>query len=679
MNRTSRTRTRNALPPAERSTAQANSISKKNLQWIPTLIIAFVSFSVFLPALSNQFVNWDDYETLVDNPHYRGLSWGHVRWMFTTFHMGHYQPLSWLTLGLDYLLWGTNPFGYHLTNLFLHSANAVIFFFLARLLLKRAFNLANDSSNIRLDLAAGLAALLFSIHPLRVESVVWATERRDVLSGLFFLMTLYGYVQSHTDANEKSRRSWLAWSLGAFVLSLGAKASAITLPLVLVLIDIYPLRRLRGSWRSWPKPETTKILWEKLPFAVLAIVFAILAIFAQQSAGALRPVQQYLISYRVGQALYGIIFYLWKSILPFNLSPLYELPYDFDAWIPLFPLCGAAVVAISAVFYLLRHRWPALLAAWLYYLLLLAPVAGIAQSGPQLVADRYSYFACMSWAVLLGGTFYYFCDFLTARARYSLVWVTASGPFGLVLVILGLMSWRQSEVWRDTKTLWRHVIAVAPESSIAHYNLGRIFESDSQFAEALEYYRRALVNNPLNADAHYNLARLLAKQGEPDEAISHYRTVLKIRPKDAEAHNNLGLLLVARGESEAGLSEFQQAVQLDPKYAKAFFNMGRVLAQQSKLNDATQNLQRALSVSPNEVEILVVLADILTRQRRFAEAVTHLQKAAAIKPEIADVHVALARALAAQGKREEAEKHYQEALRLLKTKSAAPPSGGAIQ
>src|SRR4030095_12872355 len=284
------------------------------------LIVAIATFVVFLPSLSNQFVNWDDYETLVDNPHYRGLSWGHVRWMFTTFHMGHYQPLSWLTLGLDYLLWGTNPFGYHLTNLVLQSANAVVFFFLARLLLKRAFKLANDKSNIHLDLAAGLAALLFSIHPLRVESVVWATERRDVLSGLFFLMTLYGYVRSHTDANEKSRRSWVALSLGAFVLSLGAKASAITLPLVLVLIDIYPLRRLRGAWRSWPKPQAIKILWEKLPFAVLAIVLAIIAIFAQQSAGALRPVQQYFISYRVGQALYGIIFYLWKSILPFNLS-----------------------------------------------------------------------------------------------------------------------------------------------------------------------------------------------------------------------------------------------------------------------------------------------------------------------------------------------------------------------
>src|SRR5262245_6577991 len=478
-------------------------------------IVAAATFIVFLPALSNQFVNWDDYETLVDNPHYRGLGWPNLRWMFTTFHMGHYQPLSWLTFALDYVIWGTNPFGYHLTNLVLHSANAVVFFFLARILLRRVFKLADDTSPILINLSAGLAALLFSIHPLRVESVVWATERWDFLSGLFFLLTVYGYVRAQT-YTEKSRRLWSAVTFVSFILSLLAKASAITLPVVLLLIDVYPLRRLEGNWRSWTTPEAKKIFWEKMPFAILAGIFALFAILAQQSAGALRPVQQYFFSYRVGQAFYGVIFYLWKSILPFNLSPLYELPYDFDAWMPLFLFCGAAAAAISVALYALRRRWPGALAAWICYLLLLAPVAGIAQSGPQLVADRYSYFSCMSWAVLLGGVFYYFRGSLVARSLDRSIIVAA--PLSLVLVILAMMSWRQSEIWRDTKSLWNHVIAVAPESSYAHYNLGRLLEDDGQFVEALERYRRALVSNPLIADAHYNLARLLAKQNQLDEA-----------------------------------------------------------------------------------------------------------------------------------------------------------------
>ena len=643
------------------------------------IIVALTTFAVFLPGLSNQFVNWDDYETLVDNPRYRGFGRSQLRWMFTTFHMGHYQPLSWLTFGLDYVLWGMNPLGYHLTSLVLHTASAVVFFFLARLLLSYAFRISDAKAKIYLNLSAGLAALLFSVHPLRVESVTWATERRDVLSGLFFLLTLYCYARAHANADEKSRRSWLAFSLTAFVLSLGAKASAITLPLVMILLDVYPLRRMAGTWRSWFTPEARKILWEKLPFALLAVSFAVIAIFAQQSAGALRPVQQYFISYRVGQAVYGVAFYLWKSIIPLNLSPLYELPYDFDAWMSLFLVCGITVLAISVILYVLRNRWPAVLAAWIYYLVVLAPVAGLAQSGPQLVADRYSYFSCMSWAVLLGAAFLYLLNSLDARLGRQSVLIAALPVPGLVLIIFALMTWKQTQVWRDTRSLWNHVIAVAPQSSVAYYNLGRIVENEGQFPEGLEYYRRALSYNPLYADAHYNLARLLAKHGEQSEAIAHYRDALKIRPNDADAHNNLGLLLAARGETAAALDEFHRALQIDPKYAKAFFNLGRVLAQRNELDKAIENYRQALAVSPNEVEILVVLADALARQEQFAEAVMHLQKAITLKPEVPDIHVALARALAAQGKRDEAEKHYQEALRLLKAKSPAPPSGGASQ
>ena len=679
MKPTSRTRTKKAIKTSERSNDQTRTIGEDKRRWILAAVIALLSFVVFLPGLSNEFVNWDDYETLVNNPQYRGFGWSQLGWMFTTFHMGHYQPLSWLTFAFDYWLWGMNPLGYHLTNLVLHSVNAVVFFFLGRRLLSYAVRLTNDRNELYINLSAGLAALFFSVHPLRVESVVWVTERRDVLSGLFFLLTLYGYVRAHANADGKSRPSWLAFSLTAFVFSLSAKASAITLPLVLLLFDVYPLHRLAGTWRSWFTPDAKKILWEKLPFALLAILFAIIAIFAQQSAGALRPVQQYSISYRVGQAVYGIIFYLWKSIIPLNLSPLYELPYDFEVWVGIFLFCAGAVLAISAALFLLRRRWPAVLAAWVFYLIVLAPVAGIAQSGPQLVADRYSYFSCMSWAVLLGGGFLYLLNSLDARLGRHSVLIAALPVPGVVLIILVFLTWMQTQVWHDTRSLWNHVIAVAPESSVAYYNLGRIAENEGQLAEGLELYRRALRNNPLNADAHYNLARLLAKQGEQSEAIAHYRDVLKIRPNDADAHNNLGLLLAARGETAAALDEFHRALQIDPKYAKAFFNLGRALARQNELDKAIESYRQALSISPNEVEILLVLADALARQEKFAEAVMHLQKAITLKPEIPDIHVALARALAAQGKRDEAEKHYQEALRLLKAKSPAPPSGATIQ
>src|SRR6266511_239438 len=233
-----------------------------------------LAFLVFLPSLWNGFVDWDDDRNLVQNPHYRGLGWEQLTWMFGGNDTNFYMPLTWLNYGLDYALWRMNPAGYHLTSLILHALSACVFYFVALRLFRTARG-GEPISDSALRAGAALAALFFSIHPLRVESVVWATERRDVLSGLFFLLTLYCYVRSHTDANEKSRPSWVALSLGSFLLSLGAKASAITLPLVLVLIDIYPLRRVAGTWRSWFTPEAKKILWEKLPFDVPAIIFAL--------------------------------------------------------------------------------------------------------------------------------------------------------------------------------------------------------------------------------------------------------------------------------------------------------------------------------------------------------------------------------------------------------------------
>jgi protein O-mannosyl-transferase len=540
-------------------------------------------------------------------------------------------------------------------------------FILARRLLSKSFQVAEDAPILGLDVAAALAALLFAVHPLRVESVAWATERRDVLSGLFFLLTLSFYIRSQDDSETHLRRTWFAMALIAHFFSLTAKATAITMPAVLLLLDIYPMRRISWRWQSWFGFDGRKVLWEKAPFIVLAVLFAIIALFAQQRAGALRPVQQYFFTYRVGQAAYGIIFYLWKSILPLALSPLYELPFDFDVWTPIFVLSGIAAVSITVALFLLRHRWPAGLACWVYYLVLLAPVLGVAQSGPQLVADRYSYLSCMSWAILAAGGFFHLWQSADRRPARRRVLIATSVIVIAVLIGLGEIAIKQTRVWHDTRTLWQHVIAVAPQSSIAYYNLGRMLEDENKPKDALAYYNYALTINPAYADAHYNLARLLAKQGLQVQAIDHYRQSLAIRPNDADAHNNLGLLLALRGEVEPSLEEFQKAVRIDPNYGKAFFNMGRIIARQGKPDEAIQNYRRALQLNPDEVAVLTELGDELARQGQLDEAIVHLTKAVTVKPGLPDAHVALARALAAQGKIMEAEKHYREALRQLKS------------
>src|SRR2546426_6981583 len=245
------------------------------------LVIAFSTFAAFLPALQNQFVSWDDAENFLDNPHYRGLGWTHLRWMWTT-HLGHYIPLTWMTLGLDYLLWGMNPVGYHLTSLLLHAANAVVFFFVVRRLLTRALPGPSERGHA-LAVAAGVAALVFAIHPLRVESVAWATERRDVLSGLFYLLTILVYLRDR-ERGERGR-GWYWLSVAVFVCALLSKSMVVNLPVVLLILDVYPLRRLGGAVGWWSE-RARRVYVEKIPFVLLAAAASAIAVMAQSSVHA---------------------------------------------------------------------------------------------------------------------------------------------------------------------------------------------------------------------------------------------------------------------------------------------------------------------------------------------------------------------------------------------------------
>jgi len=595
-----------------------------------------VSCAPFLPALWNDFVEWDDYENIVNNPHYRGWGWSQLRWMFTTFHLGPYQPFSWVTLGFDYLIWGMNPFGYHLTNLVLHTANAVFFYYVSRRLLSIVWSIPDEAGQAQLGWSAALAALLFAIHPLRVESVVWATERRDVLSGLFYLGTIYAYLRANSKpVSELEARRWRSTALVLFVLSLLSKATAMTVPVVLLILDIYPLRRLQWQPRDWLTQGGRTVLREKIPFIIVAVGFALLALIGQQQAAAFKSLETHGLGSRLAQAFFGTVFYLWKTLVPAKLSPLYEIPPHFTPWDPFIVTSVAAAIVITLALYLLRARWPVGLACWAYHVVILAPVLGIVQTGPQLVADRYTYLACLSWAALAGGLFFYSLQ----RQSGAMAGLVAPIAAAAILTPLGLLTWHQTAIWRDTGTLWRHALKLDPNSSIAHYNL----------------------------------ARFLATQGNHSEAVAHYHQALRIRPEDTDARNNLGLLLARQGEIEAALEEFQKTVDIDPHHARAYFNMGRVFARQREYELAIRNFQQALKLQPNEAEIYVGLGNVFVLQGRLEAATTQFELAIKLKPESAEAHVALARALAAQNKNEDAEKHYQQALQLLKAQNTAPP------
>src|SRR3989475_3579790 len=577
------------------------------------LVIAFSTFAAFLPALQNQFVSWDDAENFLDNPHYRGLGWTHLRWMWTT-HLGHYIPLTWMTLGLDYLLWGMNPVGYHLTNLLLHAANAVGFFFIVRRLLARAVPSPSEHG-YALAVSAGVAALVFAIHPLRVESVAWVTERRDVLSGLFYLVAILLYLR----ACERGARGrgWYWLSVAVFGCALLSKSMVVNLPVVLLILDVYLLRRLGGAVGWWSEPAR-RVYVEKIPFVLLAAAASAVALMAQLSHNTMVSVVQLSALGRLALSVYGLSFYLWKTVAPVNLSPLYELPPTVNPWAPPFLLSYGLVVAITALVLAFRRPLPGLLAAWVAYVVVLLPVLGIFQSGPQIAADRYTYLASLGWAILVSA------GVLSHWRRRPFLF---TGLAACVLFGLGILTWNQVQVWRDSEKLWTHALATYPKSSIAENNLGNVRANQSKLAEAIEHYRQALDINPEHASAHYNLGNVLAQQGMLAEASEHHRQALRLKPDYADAHNNLGNVLAQQGMLAEASEQYQRALQIRPDDADAHNNWGVALARQGKPAEAVEHFRRALEIKPDFAKAASNLGLALAQQGKLAEVVEHSRRA----------------------------------------------------
>src|SRR5438445_581387 len=586
MSRKKKARGREAIADRELREPVAPSLSQRSASWLVPVLIALVTVTAFLPTLRNQFVSWDDDKNFLENPDYRGLAWTNLRWMWTT-HLGHYIPLTWMTLGLDYLLWGMNPLGYHLTSLLLHAANAVVFFFIVRRILTLALPAPSERGHA-LTASAGVAALVFAIHPLRVESVAWVTERRDVLSGLFYLLTILMYLRA-CERGER-RRGWYWLSVAVFICALLSKSMVVNLPVVLLILDVYPLRRLGGAIGWWSEPAR-RVYVEKIPFVLLAAAASAIAVMAQSSVHAAASLAQLSLPGRLVVSAYGLGFYLWKMVVPVNLSPLYELPRTMDPVAPPFILSYALVLAITAIVLALRRPVPGLPAAWVAYVVVLLPVLGILQSGPQIAADRYTYLAGLGWASLAGA------GLLSTWRRWPPFVLT-----GLAVVLLsglGTLTWNQVEVWHDSGKLWTHALAIDPKTSMAQFGLGRVRADQGKPAEAIEHYRQALNINPDYGAAHYNCGVILGKQGKPAEAIEHYRLAVQMRANSADAHNNWGVVLGQQGRLADAVEHFQQALRLKPDFAEAHNNWGFALAQQGNRAEAIEHYRHALRLNPD--------------------------------------------------------------------------------
>ncbi len=555
-------------------------------RWLLRLFIFALTFAAFASGLSGEFVNWDDDANIVYNEGIREFDAEHVGWMFTTFHGGHYQPLSWFSLALDHAVWGLKPFGFHLTNLLLHCLASVLFFDVALILLAHGFKKKDPADCIPLHRAALIAALLFSIHPLRVESVSWVTERRDVLSGVFVMLTVLGYLrhQSWTGVG------WLFFSWLMFALTLMTKASAVPLPLVLLIIDAFPLRRLQMSKHS----VTIRVI-EKIPYIVCSITASVLAIKAQAAAQAWQSIRQFDLASRFAALLYSLCWYPMKFLVPTKLCAFYPIPERAQLLGTSLAISAIIVIVAAIVLLLLRRKWPAVLGAAVAYALLLGPVSGIAQSGEQLVADRYGYLSLLPFAILVAAALHKIKlnskdnpsrkSFATLL-RTSMV-VYLAGLFGLTVF--------QATTWADSLTLWNHALRVGVESNIAHVN----------FAEKLR------------------------ELGEHRLANQHYERAAQLDPSDAKALNGMGITALRVGRPDEALRHLERAIEINPTHAKYQFNIAELYAGYGRLKDAADHYRAAIDSAPCFVQAIGRLAAVEEAAGQFAAAKATLEQGVA--------------------------------------------------
>ncbi|HEV2391764.1 MAG TPA: tetratricopeptide repeat protein [Verrucomicrobiae bacterium] len=602
--------------------------------WVACLLLFLAVLAAFVPALNNDFISFDDGTYVTQNQHVQtGLSWRGVRWAFTTSHGSNWHPLTWLSHMLDYQVYGLRPWGHHLTSIFFHGANSVLVF----LLLMKMTN-----SSWRSLFVAGIWAL----HPLRVESVAWVAERKDVLSALFFLLTLWAY----TTYAQRKPAAWRYYilALAFFACGLMSKPMLVTLPFVLLLLDFWPLRRLSSS-------PLGLLLLEKLPFLVLALLSSLVTFLVQNNAGATLLLGRLSFGDRLANAVVSYCRYLGDIFWPANLAIFYPHPGNWPAGSVL--AASVLLVAITVIVFLTRRERPYLLMGWLWFLGTLVPVIGFVQVGRQAMADRYTYLPSLGVLVAL--------TWLVPSPQAARSRATVFSAVGLALALLcGAITFHQTGFWKDSETLFRHAIAVVPDNYLAHGNLGNALEKQGRLAEALREYEEVLRLKPDDVNTRNGLGSLFLELGRTDNAIAQFDEALRRLPTFAEARSNLGYLYQRQGRLEQAALEYREALKLDPKDFRIHLNLAGVLVAQGHSQEAVAELSQAVELNPDDSSTRNDLGSVLFNLGRLDEALGEFEQAARLDSNSPEAHFNLGAALAAAGRREEAIIQLKLALKL---------------
>ncbi len=615
-----------------------------------TLVLA--TLLAYAPVVRNELINYDDPQYITSNPHVaRGLTGENVCWAWTTFYAANWHPLTWLSLQLDVQLWGRRPGGLHVMNVLLHAANVLLLFgWLSRLTGQTG--------------RSALVAALFALHPLHVQSVVWATERKDVLSTLFWLLSMWAY--AFYAARPNGARYGLV--VLAFAMGLLAKPMLVTLPFVLLLLDYWPLGRLHlpGTEVKCPAVSWRWLVLEKVPLLALAVASCVVTVVAQHSGGAVYGLARLTIGGRLANALSGYGWYLAKTAWPADLAAYY--PHPWEEWSGLAVLGSVVVLGLVSTALLWKWRRPWLVVGWLWFLGTLLPVIGLVQVGDQAVADRYTYVPHIGlFVVLVWGS----AEVLD-RLRWPMRWQV--GLASSVLVLLSACTWTEVGHWQDSKTLWTHALAVAAPNSNAYYLLGNAQLESGNVEEAIASLNMALklpqASDPLLAGRSHGLLGIAhAVRGEDETAIAHLLRAAELfqgldRQLATLAQYHLGLAYRRRGQSAAALAAFRAAVENGPEFAPAHLELGNELIGRKLFREAETECLVAVQQSPDNAEAHNRLGVALAGQGQSERALRSFDEAIHLGPELKMAHVNRGALLSGLGRLDEAAADYQTALQL---------------
>jgi Flp pilus assembly protein TadD len=614
--------------------------------WTPALLLGLLTLALYWPATRHDFVNYDDEVYVTSNARIQGgLTLNNLKWAFVTPVDANWHPLTVLSHMLDCQLFGLKPWGHHLTSVLLHALNTVLVFLLLRRLTGATWRSA-------------IVAALFGWHPLHVESVAWVAERKDVLSACFGLLALIFYAR-YVDgfkSQDPKLKIFYPLSLLIFACGLMSKAMLVTWPLVMLLLDYWPLNRISNLKNDEKDGTLAWLVWEKMPFFVLAAAACVITFVVQKHQGALDPGEKLPVLARAGNALVSYCRYLGKLFWPVKLAVFYPHP---GYWPPQDVLLAAGLLtSVSVLFWWVRRRYPFMPMGWMWFLGTLLPVIQLVQTGSHAMADRYTYipslgvFIIVTWGV---------CE-VTRRWRHPTPWLCAT--VGVVLVLLATLTRRQLGCWQDSETLFRHAFAVTENNYLAHNDLGFVLFKKGQGDDAIIHYREAIRMKPDFAEARNNLGIALCNQGRLDEAISQYQTAIRLNPRFAEAYDNFGIALFDKGEVGEAIKQYQEALRLKPQYAESHNNLGVALREHGEIDESINQCQEAIHLSPAFAEAHNNLGIALFIKGRVQEAMGEFQEAIRLKPDFAEARSNLGIALASQGRLDDAIIQFQAAVRL---------------